>query len=96
MQATSSLQTVMPVISTTTLPSQALLLHVLSALLSPTVFNALTNLSVQTVRLDMQHLRAAAAKADIMTQIQMLMCLYVKLVLLIVVPAILTDAQLVI
>ena len=86
----------MPVISTTTLPSQALLLHVLSALLSPTVFNALTNLSVQTVRLDMQHLRAAAAKADIMTQIQMLMCLYVKLVLLIVVPAILTDAQLVI
>ena len=80
----------MPVISTTTLPSQALL-HVLSALLSPTVFNALTNLSVQTVRLDMQHLRAVAAKADIMTQIQMLIFLYVLHVPVTAPAAILMD-----
>ncbi len=80
----------MPAISTTTLPYQALL-HVLSALLSPTVFNALTNLPVKTVSLDMQHLHAAAAKADIMTQIQMLMYLYVNHVPVTVPAAILMD-----
>ena len=50
---------------------------------------------MQTVRLDMQHLHAAAVKADFMIQMQILLCLYVQHVLPIVVAVILMDAQLV-
>ena len=67
-QAMTKLKTVTPAISTTTLPSKALL-HVLSVLLSNTVFIVLTKIRVQIVTLDMQLLHAAVVKAVFMTQI---------------------------